>query len=77
MDCTVIYIGETRQANKTRLARHKRDLRPASVAKVDDNNFNKKIALVEHVISKDHCVDWYHSKILIFKTDYTSRCFLE
>ena len=41
-DCTGIYIGETGRAYKTRLAEHKRDLRPASLAKVDDNNFNKK-----------------------------------
>ena len=41
-DCTDIYIGETGRAYKTRLAEHKRDLRPANLAKVDDNNFNKK-----------------------------------
>ena len=41
-DCTGIYIGETERAYKTRLAQHKIDLRPANLAKVDDNNFNKK-----------------------------------
>ena len=41
-DCSGIYIGETGQAYKTRLAEHKRDLKPAGLAKVDDNNFNKK-----------------------------------
>ena len=41
-DCTGIYIGETGRAYKTRLAEHKRDLKPANLAKVDDNNFNKK-----------------------------------
>ena len=58
-----IYIGEIGRAYKTRLAEHKRDLRPANLAKVDDNNFNKKTALVKHVITKDHRVDWDHSKI--------------
>ena len=41
-DCTGIYIGEIGRAYKTRLAEHKRDLRPANLEKVDDNNFNKK-----------------------------------
>ena len=45
--------------------------------KIDDNNFNKKTALVKHVITKDHRVDWDHSKILTFETDFTKRRFLE
>ena len=68
LDCTGIYIGETGRAYKTRLAEHKRDLRPENLAKVDDNNFNKKTALVKHVITKDHRVDWDYSKILTFET---------
>ena len=76
-DCTGIYIGETGWAYKTRLAEHKRDLRPEYLAKVDDNNFNKKTTLVKHVITKDHQVDWDHSKILTFKTDFTKRRFLK
>ena len=43
-DCTGIYIGETGRAYKTILAEHKRDLKPANLVKVDDNNFNKKTA---------------------------------
>ena len=38
-DCTGIYIGETAPAYKTRLTEHKRDLKPANLAKVDDKNF--------------------------------------
>ena len=76
-DCTGIYIGETGRAYKTRLAEHERDLKPANLAKVDDNNFNKKTALVKHVITKDHRVDWDHRKILTFETDFTKRRFLE
>ena len=34
-------------------------------------------ALVKHVITKDHRVDWDHSKILTFETDFTKRRFLE
>ena len=41
-DCTDIYIGETGRAYKTRLAEHKRDLKPANLEKVDDSNCNKK-----------------------------------
>ena len=46
---------------QTRLAEHKRNLKPANRAKVDDNNFNKNTALVKHVITKDHRVDWNYS----------------
>ena len=53
-DCTGIYVGETGRAYITRLAEHKRDLRPENLAKVDDNNFNTKTALFKHVITKDH-----------------------
>ena len=50
---------------------------PPSLAKVDDNIFNKKTALVKHVVTRDHQVDLDHSKILTFVTDYTKRRFLE
>ena len=76
-DCTGFNIGETGRAYKTRLAEHKSDLRPESLAKVNDNNFNKKTALVKHVIIRDHRVDWDHNKILSFVTDFTKRRFLE
>ena len=59
------------------MAEHIRDLKPANLAKVDDNNFNKKTALVKHVITKDHRVDWDHIKILTFEIDFTKRQFLE
>ena len=75
-DCTGIYIGETGWAYKTRLAEHKRDLKPANLAKVGDNNFNEKTVLVKHVITKDHRIDLDHSKILTFKTNFTKRLFL-
>ena len=47
------------------------------ISKVDDNNFNKKTALVKHVITEEHRVDWDHSKILTFGTDFTKQRFLE
>ena len=71
-DRTGIYIGETGPAYKTRLAERIRDLRPANLAKVDDNNFNKKRRWL-----KDYRVVWDHSKILTFEIDFTKRRFLE
>ena len=53
-DCSGIYIGKTKRVYKTRLAEHKRDLRPANLEKVNENNCNQKTALVKHVITKDH-----------------------
>ena len=77
-DCTAIYIGETGRAYKTRLAEHKRDLKPANLAKIDANNFyKKKTTLVKRVITKYHRVDWDHIKILTFEIDFTKRRFLQ
>ena len=75
-DCTGIYIGETGRAYKTRLAEHKRDLRPANLAKVDDNNFNKKWCWLSMSSPKIR-VEWDHSKILTFETDFIKHRFLE
>ena len=40
--CTGINIGKTGRTYKTKLADHKRDLRPANLAIVDENNLKKK-----------------------------------
>ena len=37
----------------------------------------KKTTLFKYVITKDHRVNWDHSKILTFETDYTKPRFLE
>ena len=76
-DCTGTYVAETGWAYITRLAEHKKNLRPANLAKVDDNNFNNKMTLVKHVITKDHKVDWNHSKILTFEINFTKCQFLK
>ena len=44
-DCSALYIGETGRNFKTRCAEHKRDLYPRNLAKIDDNNINKKLLL--------------------------------
>ena len=51
-------------------------MRPANLAKVDDNKL-KKQALVKHAITKNQRADWDHSKILTFETDFTKRRFLK
>ena len=72
-DCTCIYIGETGRAYKIRFAENKRDLRLANLEKLMTTILMKKMALVKHAITKDHRVDWDHSKILSFETNFTKR----
>ena len=35
------------------------------------------LILIKHIITKDHRVDWDHSKILTFEIDFTKRRFLK
>ena len=44
-NCSGLYIGETSRSFKTRCSEHKRDLNPRNLAKIDDNNINKKLLL--------------------------------
>ena len=44
-DCSALYIGETGRNSKTRCAEHKRDLYPSNLAKIDNNDINKKLLL--------------------------------
>ena len=62
---------------KTRCAEHKRDLYPRNLAKIDDNNINKKTALVKHIVKFDHKINWLGSSILTFEPDFYKRRFLE
>ena len=50
-NCSGIYIGETGHSFKTRWFEHKQDLNLRNLAKIDDNNINKKTALVKHVVN--------------------------
>ena len=69
-------LGETGRPCKTRLAKSKRDLRLARLAKLMTTT-NKNTALAKHIITKDHRVAGDHRKILTFETMYTKRRFLE
>ena len=53
----------------------KRDLNPRNLAKIDDNNINKKTALVKHVVNFQHNIDFNNSSILAFKSDFFKRRF--
>ena len=61
----------------TRCSEHKRDLNPRNLAKIDDNNINKKTALVKHVVNFQHNIDFDNSSILAFESDFFKRRFLE
>ena len=76
-DCSALYIGEAGRNFKTRCAEHKRDLYPRNLAKIDDNNINKKNALVKHIVKFDHKINWLGSSILTFEPDFYKRRFLE
>ena len=52
-DCSALYIAETGCNFKTCCVEHKRDLYPRNLAKIDDNNINKKTALVKHAVKFD------------------------
>ena len=70
-------IGETNCSFKTRCSERKRDLNPRNLAKIDDNNINKKTALVKHVVNFQHNIDFDNSSILAFKSDFFKRLFLQ
>ena len=48
----------------TRCKEHMRGVNPKNLARLENNNINNKSALVKHVYSKNHHMDWNNSKIL-------------
>ena len=54
-----------------------RDVNPKKLARLENNDMNNKSALVKHLYSENHHMDWNNSKILAKETDYTKRRFLE
>ena len=77
LHCVGIYIGETGRAFRTRCKEHIRDVNPKNLARLENNDINNKSALVKHVYSENHYMDWNNSKILAKETDYIRRRFLE
>ena len=78
LHCVGIYIGGTGRAFRTRCKERMRDVNPIkNLARLENNDINNKSALVKHVYSKNHHMDWNNSKILAKETDYIRRRFLE
>ena len=65
------------RAFRTRCKKHMRDVNPKNLARSENNDMNNKSALVKHVYSQNHHMDWNNSKILAKETDYIIRRFLE
>ena len=42
-DCSDVYVGETGSCFNTRLSKHKRDLKPINLAKLKEDDLNKKL----------------------------------
>ena len=56
-DCSGVYIGETGRCFNTRLYEHKRDLKSINLAKMKEDNLNKKTALVKYCFKCKHRID--------------------
>ena len=61
----------------TRLSEDKRDLKPINLAKLKEDDLNKKTALVKHCFNCEHRIDFGNFEILDYNIDYDKRKFLE
>ena len=59
------------------LSEHKRDLKPINLAKLKEDDLNKKTALVKHCFNCEHRIDFGNFEILDYNIDYDKRKFLE
>ena len=65
--CDKVYIGETHRGLQTRLQEHKNDIR-----------FGRcNTGLSEHIINKNHIVDWEHASVLRSGLDKKKRKAIE
>ena len=76
-DCSNVYVGETGGCFNTRLSEHRRDLKPINLAKLKDDDLNKKTALVKHCFNCEHRIDFGNFEILNYNIDYDKLKFLE
>ena len=78
-DCSGVYIGETGRCINTRLSEHKSDMKPINLAKLKEDDLNKKTVLVKHCFKceREHRIDFVNFEILNYNTDYDKRKFLE
>ena len=52
-------------------------MNPKNLARLENNDINNKSALVKHVYSENHHMDWNNSKILAKETGYIRRRILK
>ena len=69
-DCSGVYIGEMGRCFNTHLSEHKHDLKPINLAKLKEDDLNKKTALVKHCFRSEHRIDFVNFEILNYNTDY-------
>ena len=70
-------MGETGRCFNTCLSEHKQNLKPINMAKLKEDDSNKKTALVEYCFKCKHKIDFENFEILNFNTDLDKRKFLE
>ena len=73
----LLFICETGGAFRTRCKEHMRDVNSKNLTRLENIDINNKSALVKHVYSENHYMDWNNLKILTKETDYIRRRFLE
>ena len=76
-NCSGVCIGETGRCFNTRLSEHKRDLKPINLAKLKEDDLDKKTALVKHCFKCEYRIDFENFEILNYNIDYDKRKFLE
>ena len=67
-DCLFVYISQTKQDLKLRLAEHKRMIKYQRP---------EKYVLCEHSITLDHLIDWRKATILSTEKNYTKHLFVK
>ena len=72
-----VYVGETGKCFNTCLLEHKRDLKPINLAKLKEDDLNKKTALFKHCFNCEHRIDFGNFEILNYNIDYDKQKFLE
>ena len=70
-----VYVGETGKCFNTRLSKHKHDLKPINLAKLKEDDLNKKTALVKHYFNCEHGIDFGNFEILDYNIDYDNENF--
>ena len=75
LHCVGIYIGKTVRTFRTRCKEHMRDVNPKNLARLENNDINNKSALVKHVYSENHHMDWNNSNILEKNRLYKKKIF--